>query len=377
MAPDDEVGTRTEPAAGAEASGSPLAVASVDSGQPALDKIVKIVKGGVAVPFYVILLAMFGAGINMTLKVPEVQRSYEDVLPEARSSFLWLNPILAAWRLRQGRTEAPAVVSGKTAGDIRRELIENYMYLLSAPFLAVAMYYLLQVLAEQVTQPVLVLMAFATGLVSRAVIGGIIDFAESRLLSEKRRQGEPSAQLSAEVAAKAAKARQAEAEAAVRALDEARAKQTTVEAAATAAKEAADKAEQKRTTVEAAAGTGGATQVEADTAREEAEKATREAEAKQAKARAAADATEKAAKMATEKQAEAEAAVKATVQPAQATAQEAKAKAAKADADAKAAQEAEAEQAVAQTATAASAGQEAEAEQAENQVAGEATEKAA
>jgi len=33
--------------------------------------------GGLTVPFYVVMLAMFGAGINMTRKVPEIQRRYD------------------------------------------------------------------------------------------------------------------------------------------------------------------------------------------------------------------------------------------------------------------------------------------------------------
>src|SRR5262249_22217743 len=190
-----------EPAVGDEV-GNPLAVASVDTGERIQDK---IVTGGVAVPFYIVLLAMFGAGINMTLKVPEVQRSSEKELPEATSS-LELPPILTPWRFRRSQTEAQAVVSRKTASDIRQELIENYMYLLSAPFLAIAMYYLLQVLAEQVTQPVLVLMAFATGLISKAVIARIVEFAEKQLPKKERREGELSEQLSAEVATKEAEA---------------------------------------------------------------------------------------------------------------------------------------------------------------------------
>jgi hypothetical protein len=144
---------------------------------------------------------MFGAGINMTLQVPTIQRAYEDVASDGRSSATW-NPLTTTWRLIRGQTPAEepgSVVPRETAGDIRRKLIENYMYLLSAPLLAIGVYYLLQVLATQVTQPVLVLMALATGLVSKAVIGGIIDFAESRLLSAKRRDGAGAAKASREV----------------------------------------------------------------------------------------------------------------------------------------------------------------------------------
>jgi hypothetical protein len=159
------------------------------------------IQGGITVPFFMVLLAMFGAGINMTLQVPTIQRAYEDVASDARSPATW-NPLTTTWRLIRGQTapeEHGSVVPRETAGDIRRKLIENYMYLLSAPLLAIGVYYLLQVLATQVTQPVLVLMALATGLVSKAVIGGIIDFAESRLLSAKRRDGAGGAGMSREV----------------------------------------------------------------------------------------------------------------------------------------------------------------------------------
>jgi hypothetical protein len=350
--------------------------------KPAVQDKVRVVTGGIAVPFYIVILAMFGAGINMTLKVPEVQRIYENERPEDTSS-LGLPPILPLWRWRRGQTEAQAFVSGKTASDIRQELIENYMYLMSAPFLAIAMYYLLQVVAEQVTQPVLVLMAFATGLISKGVISRIIEFAEKQLPTKERSEGALSEQRT-EVAAKVAeaKARQEEAQAAARELAEARERQTAAEAAAKAAKEEADKADQKRAAVEADASAGKATQAAADTAKEEAEKAAREAAAKQEEAKkaakaaasaaqkvvaaeaaaktaqkAAADAAkeeaEKAAREAAAKQVEAEKAAEVAAslvqkdeakvigaEAAAKTAQEAKAKAAKADADAKAAQEA-------------------------------------
>jgi hypothetical protein len=289
---------------------------------------VKVVEGGVAVPFYVVLLAMFGAGINMTLKVPVIQRSYEDVLPEDSTSW-WIHSLAAPWRLLRGQTEASAsMISGKTAGDIRRDLIENFMYLLSAPLLAIAMYYLLQVLAEEVTQPVLVLMAFATGLVSKAVVGGIIQFAESRLLTARERDVEPSefANAVAKVQVK-----QAEAEAAERALEEARINLAAAEAAAHAAEEAARKTNEitssdpevaKRET-EKAAQEAAAKRAEAEEAQRVAAKAEQRVEEKQAEAKKAASAVEqvqlreieaatRAAQQAEEKQAEARAAAEAT-----------------------------------------------------------------
>jgi hypothetical protein len=167
------------------------------------------ISGGVVVPFYVVLLAMFGAGINMTRRVPEIQETYRSVLPTQQPGFvtqtLRVNSLGAVRPSGHMRTDgnpaatvtqapasaaASAVPRNKDAGTLndkptvdalRRDLIANYMYLLSAPFLAIAVYYLLLVLATEVSQPVLVVMAFATGLTADSIIAGIIGFAQKHL----------------------------------------------------------------------------------------------------------------------------------------------------------------------------------------------------
>jgi hypothetical protein len=63
------------------------------------------------------------------------------------------------------------------------------MYLLSAPFLAITVYYLLQVVAESVAGPVLVLMAFATGLISDTIVSWIIEFARKTLKGDSEGNG--------------------------------------------------------------------------------------------------------------------------------------------------------------------------------------------
>jgi hypothetical protein len=84
-------------------------------------------------------------------------------------------------RLLAGGADRDPIINGTAAAEIRRQLVQNYMYLLSAPLLAIAMYYLLQVVADEVAQPVLVIMSFATGLVSDKVVGWMITFAEENL----------------------------------------------------------------------------------------------------------------------------------------------------------------------------------------------------
>ena len=275
-----------------EGSGKTVASQNANADQDAT------IEGGIAVPFFVVLLAMFGAGINMTLKVPEIQRSYEDVLSESNTVSPWFNPLAATWRLIRHRENNPvpaAPLAKKTAGDIRRDLIENYMYLISAPLLAVAMYYLLQILAQQVTQPVLVVMALATGLVSKAVIGGIIGFAEKNL-----RNDDPVAR------ATEARARQADAEAARLDLEAAKAQQAAAEAVAVEADEIARKAQGVEALVLAAVGTGEATEAQAKTAQEVSAAAAKNADEMQTAAKATAKEVERAAQNAESKRIAAE-----------------------------------------------------------------------
>ena len=134
------------------------------------------VEGGLVIPLYMIVLAMVGAGINMTRKVPEIQKDYDAV----------------HWTLT-GLVKAPVEMFGGSdeqqigrvsdvqrigRARIRQELIQLYMYFISAPFLAIAAYYLVQVVANSVTTPALVVTAFATGLTSNAVVSAIIKSAE-------------------------------------------------------------------------------------------------------------------------------------------------------------------------------------------------------
>ena len=132
------------------------------------------IQGGLAVPFYVVLLAMFGAGINLTRRVPEIQEEYRASVPRARTFFEFL------FRSRV----APAIPNldeERQAYAFRRALIQNYMYVVSAPFLATAVYYLLQVIATEPSRPVLVLVSFATGLISDTLLNRIVRFAEETL----------------------------------------------------------------------------------------------------------------------------------------------------------------------------------------------------
>jgi hypothetical protein len=136
---------------------------------------VAVVDGGLAIPFYVIILATLGAGINMTRRVPEIQKDHDlSVQPQQRGKFnMFLGFVL------MGATGRASQV--QQAAELRKELIQAYMYFLSAPFLAVAVYYLLAVVSVHVAEPVLVVFAFSTGLMSDAMVRAIKAVAERTL----------------------------------------------------------------------------------------------------------------------------------------------------------------------------------------------------
>ena len=68
-------------------------------------------------------------------------------------------------------------------------VIEQHMYLLAAPFLAIAVYFLLQILANDIAQPVIVLMAFSAGLISERIVAAVIGVA-GRTLGDRSSGGD-------------------------------------------------------------------------------------------------------------------------------------------------------------------------------------------
>lgn len=75
--------------------------------------------------------------------------------------------------------------------QIREQVIEIYMALISAPFLAIAIYYLLQVIATNIAKPLVVLVSFSTGFISDSIVKAITNFATAMVnklsVGEKRK----------------------------------------------------------------------------------------------------------------------------------------------------------------------------------------------
>jgi hypothetical protein len=65
----------------------------------------------------------------------------------------------------------------------RVELLNQYMYLISAPFLAIVAYYMLDLLGLT-KQPILVLISFSVGLISERILSWLLGMASGYLRSD-------------------------------------------------------------------------------------------------------------------------------------------------------------------------------------------------
>jgi hypothetical protein len=134
------------------------------------------VEGGIAVPFYIVLLAMAGAAINLVRRVPQLQEEFRSSVPASRPFPAWLHK--PTYEDPLGDDEQRRRISA-----FRRALVHSFVYVLAAPFLAAALYYLVQGVASEPSRPLLVLLAFLTGLAAESLMSGIFRVAETTLRS--------------------------------------------------------------------------------------------------------------------------------------------------------------------------------------------------
>ena len=108
------------------------------------------VNGGLAVPFYIIILSMIGAAISLTRRIPEYQK-------QAVAHYV-------------GTEAAPKL----TPRLLREYLVFQIVQFISAPFLAIVAY----LIVEPETTPSVVALAFAAGFASETVllwVRGVVD----------------------------------------------------------------------------------------------------------------------------------------------------------------------------------------------------------
>jgi hypothetical protein len=163
----------TEEAAPADATPAPSPAPQVEVGT---------LEGGVGVPIWVLVLAAFGASLAMAREIPKLQQDCPTwVMPGARFPNVSTR-IVGGLTLGMFGAEPlpPTRAAGECFGKARKRLIELYLNIVAAPFLAIAVYYLLQAISGDTLQPTFVVIAFATGLFSDVFVGKIKKFIDAR-----------------------------------------------------------------------------------------------------------------------------------------------------------------------------------------------------
>lgn len=157
------------------------------------------IQGGLVIPLYVLILSVIGAAINMTRKLPDFQLEATNLPPmlgqvsqalcavvdAARSPVQALTRMAAGAPPAEGQPEA-AEKQAETKEDAegliektaqwRKGLITQHMYLLSAPFLGIIVYYMLAWL-QLLQQASLVIVSFSVGLMSDKIVARILGIA--------------------------------------------------------------------------------------------------------------------------------------------------------------------------------------------------------
>jgi hypothetical protein len=125
-------------------------------------------KGGIAVPLLVLVLALVGAGINMLRQLPHFLELY-DAIPAATTL--------------DGANE-----------ELRTGLFRYFVYILGAPYIAMAAYSLMN-LANDTNPNALMVVSFAVGFTSDAVIEAVMErarrFIGGQSISAAARRSDP------------------------------------------------------------------------------------------------------------------------------------------------------------------------------------------
>lgn len=166
-------------------------------------------KGGLVVPLYVLILATLGGAINMTRKVPKLQADIdvEISIPEhVKERFALMvgqvSRVLGRSEVSPPADRLPKEESAVSQGAepspplsspleerqahinrLRGDLINQYMYLITSPFLAIVTYYLLFLADENLATraPIVVLISFSAGLMSESFLRTITGYADRYL----------------------------------------------------------------------------------------------------------------------------------------------------------------------------------------------------
>ena len=206
--------TTPAPAPGTPAAPAPAAPAEPSpSGPPYRFERQRIpgevtISGGLVIPLFVIILSLIGGAINMTRRIPRFQKEaaafgfgggldlagrlgnkvIETVQAvTTRSSTPPPDPMAISTDVEPPPIAPPVpkpdpavtpVDSNTRTARWRQGLLTQHMYLISAPFIAIAVYYLMQ-WTNKIDTAVLVLVSFSVGLISDKILNSILGIAQT------------------------------------------------------------------------------------------------------------------------------------------------------------------------------------------------------
>ena len=137
-----------------------------------------MVYGGLAVPWYFIMLAIMGAAVSMARRVPEYQRDVHvpDPSDDAKDPVTPVDPAKPAPIAKDdGKSPGPDVKSNTLSPvQVRELLVFQIMQVLSAPLIAITAYNAMMPTSRSSS----VALAFASGFASESVLLVISSIAE-------------------------------------------------------------------------------------------------------------------------------------------------------------------------------------------------------
>lgn len=124
------------------------------------------ITGGIVIPLYILVLAIMGAAVNMTRRVPEYQRQVA---------------------LYQKKEEGTAEVHEISSEDAREFMVFQLMQVVSAPVIAITAYY---IIVPQ-TPAVSIVLGVVSGFAAETVLVALRAFADKLMPSALERRAKP------------------------------------------------------------------------------------------------------------------------------------------------------------------------------------------
>jgi len=144
------------------------------------------VLGGIVVPIFVLILALFGGAVRMAQMIPTLQCGFRH---NEQINLMNLLVPFAGKRDAELPSESREDVEDDNANTTRSKIIQQITFLITSPVIAVAAYYMLMGVNSEFAQnmPLVVILAFTSGFMTDKVLkalaqagSGVLDHSRNR-----------------------------------------------------------------------------------------------------------------------------------------------------------------------------------------------------